>query len=133
MSNKILLLEDDLILAETLQELLEENSYKVDLATTGAEAADLSYENSYDLYIFDINVPEMDGFEATVQIRDAQSEVLSHDVPIIAMTAHAVKGYKERSLAVGMNDYITKPLKRRDLLALIEKWVFPEPETIDIT
>ena len=65
---KILLLEDDIALGETIEELLVESAYKVDYVTTGNDAIDSSYENKYDLYIFDINVPDIDGLDDTLYL-----------------------------------------------------------------
>jgi DNA-binding response OmpR family regulator len=111
MSNRILLLEDDLLLAETLQELLEENAYKVDLATTGAEAADLSYENSYDLYIFDINVPEIDGFELLEGLREASDKTATIFISAMVDVEHISKGFE-----LGAQDYLKKPFYPEELL-----------------
>ncbi|WP_156302864.1 response regulator, partial [Methylogaea oryzae] len=68
----------------------------------------------------DVSMPDMNGMEATRRIRRLGSH--GADVPIVAMTAHAVKGYREECLAVGMNDYATKPIAKQDLLALVAKW-----------
>jgi len=111
MSNKILLLEDDLPLAETLKELLEDNSYQVDLATTGDEAADLTYENSYDLYIFDINVPEIDGFELLEGLREA-----SDKTPTIFISAMVDVGHISKGFELGAQDYLKKPFFPEELL-----------------
>ena len=67
-------------------------------------------------------MPEMDGFEATAMIRDTQSKVLNHAVPIIAMTANAMKGDREICIEAGMDDYLTKPVKKYELAAVLEKW-----------
>jgi CheY-like chemotaxis protein len=70
----------------------------------------------------DIEMPEMDGFEATQMIRNPESQVIKPDTPIIAMTAHALQGDRERCLKVGMNDYISKPIRPEKLLEIIEKY-----------
>ena len=73
-------------------------------------------------------MPEMNGFEATAVIRDPGSKLLNHDIPVIAMTANAMQGERERCLEAGMNDYLSKPIKREDLAAVIGKWLQrPEP------
>jgi CheY-like chemotaxis protein len=64
----------------------------------------------------------MDGFEATHEIRDKESKVLNHSVPIIAMTANAMQGDREKCIESGMDDYLTKPVKKEDLADMIEKW-----------
>jgi CheY-like chemotaxis protein len=71
----------------------------------------------------DVQMPEMNGFDATKIIRDAQSKILDHHVPIIAMTAHAMKGDRERCIDAGMNDYISKPIQPQEMLKTIEKHI----------
>ena len=71
----------------------------------------------------DCQMPEMDGYEATEHIRDPESKVLNHNIPIIAMTANAMKGDREKCLDAGMDDYLMKPVKRDDLNAMIRKWL----------
>jgi len=68
-------------------------------------------------------MPEMDGFEATAMIRNTESKVLNHTVPIIAMTANAMKGDREMCIEAGMDDYLPKPVKKDALAALLERWV----------
>ena len=77
----------------------------------------------YDLVLMDVQMPEMDGLEATRQIRDPQSAVQRHDIPIIAMTAHAMQGDRERCLEAGMNDYVTKPVSPQALADALERWL----------
>ncbi len=67
-------------------------------------------------------MPEMDGFEATAMIRNPESKVLNHKVPIIAMTANAMMGERERCIKAGMDDYLPKPVRKDDLAAVLEKW-----------
>ena len=70
-----------------------------------------------------VQMPDMDGFEATEMIRDPQSNVIDHDIPIIAMTAHAMKGDRERCVDVGMNDYVSKPIQPQELFETIERYI----------
>jgi CheY-like chemotaxis protein len=102
--------------------LLEKVGYKVDSVATGSEAVEAVQRKQYGLVLMDGQMPEMDGFEATLKIRQLESEVRS--TPIIAMTAHAMKGDRERFLEAGMDDYIPKPLEPDALFALIEKWIW---------
>jgi len=105
---------------------LNSAGYQVDLAEDGQQAVEAYKQKGYDLILMDIQMPVMDGYEATREIRkleahDSTNQPLNH-LPIIAMTAHALKGIKERSLKAGMDDYIAKPLRRKELLAMVDKW-----------
>jgi response regulator RpfG family c-di-GMP phosphodiesterase len=80
----------------------------------------------------DIQMPEMDGLEASKHIRNKHSSVINHDVPIIAMTAHAMKGDDEKCIEAGMNDYMSKPINLELLAAKIDKWLDNEPEKDDV-
>jgi len=115
MAKKILLLEDDKLLAETIQEMLEDSGYHVDLALTGDEAADLSYESSYDLYIFDINVPEIDGFELLESLRNA-----SDKTPTIFMSAMVDINSITKGFELGAEDYLKKPFFPEELLIRVK-------------
>ena len=95
--------------------------YKVDVAENGIEAVELFRKNRYDLILMDIQMPLMDGFMATKEIR-AQEERSGSSVPIIAMTAHAFADYREKCITEGMDDYITKPLRKASLLSLVKTW-----------
>ena len=88
----------------------------------GVEALNALGMIPYDLVLMDIQMPGMDGYEAAKQIRSASSTVLNPTIPIIAMTAHAMKGDRERCLAAGMDDYTPKPVDPEDLLTKIKKW-----------
>ena len=133
---RILLVEDYPTNQHVVLKHLRDAGYEVDLAENGREAVTAHKNKAYDLIFMDIQMPEMDGFEATEEIRNLKSEIRKkilptgnqnpesgiQSPPIIAMTAHALKGYSERCLAAGMDDYIAKPLKRKSLLAMAEKW-----------
>jgi len=110
-----LLLEDDLILGETIHEMLLENGYEVDWVRDGQAACDATFENGYNLYIFDINVPEINGFDLVEQLRGADD--LTPTIFISAMSDMAAlsKGFK-----VGADDYIKKPFYPEELLLRIE-------------
>ena len=130
---QILLAEDYPTNQQIAMRHLGRAGHRVDLAQNGREAVEAFKENHYDLILMDIQMPEMDGFEATLAIRELETRNLkleTHDsttqplnhVPIIAMTAHAIQGYRERCLEADMDDYMTKPLKRKELLAMVDKW-----------
>ena len=112
---RILLVEDNVVNQKFAQTLLNKQGYQVDSVGNGLEAIRALERINYDLVLMDCQMPVMDGFSATAMIRDAGSKVLDHAVPIIAMTANAMTGDREKCLAVGMNDYISKPVDSRDL------------------
>ncbi len=97
--------------------------YHADIATNGKVALDYLEKMDYDLVLMDCQMPEMDGYEATQRIRDENSTVRNHRVPIIAMTANAMKGDREKCLEVGMDDYISKPIKIEKLTDTIERYI----------
>ncbi|BBG66500.1 two-component response regulator [Hydrogenimonas sp.] len=111
MGGRILLLEDDRALGETIKELLEESGYSVDWAKEGAEAAELSYDGSYDLYIFDINVPELDGYELLEGLRGADDRT-----PAIYISAMVDLKAIEKGFEAGADDYLKKPFFPEELL-----------------
>ncbi|MGA1825786.1 MAG: response regulator [bacterium] len=118
---KILLAEDNIVNKKVALGILNILGYRVDSVSNGIEVISTLEKRNYDLVLMDIQMPTMDGFEATKIIRDPESRVLNHDVPIIAMTAHAMKGDREKCLEGGMSDYIPKPIKPQELVEKIEK------------
>jgi two-component system, sensor histidine kinase and response regulator len=117
---RILLAEDNLINRRVAVRLLEKHGYTVEVTENGREAVDKMQLGHFDVVLMDVQMPEMDGFEATAAIRNVEKQSGNH-VPIIAMTAHALVGDRERCLAAGMDGYISKPFKIEELLALMEK------------
>jgi CheY-like chemotaxis protein len=117
---RVLLVEDTAVNQTLATRLLEKRGYFVTLAANGREAVEGFEKNRFDLVLMDIQMPEMDGFEATAAIR-ALEQLSGEHVPIIAMTAHALKGDKERCLAAGMDGYVSKPIHPRDLFSTIER------------
>jgi len=115
----ILLAEDNAINQTLAIKLLESRGHRVILAQNGKEAVDAFLKGDIDLILMDVQMPEMDGFEATGRIRELNRENAS--VPIVAMTAHAMKGDRERCLAAGMDDYVTKPIDPKALFDVIHK------------
>ena len=121
---RILLAEDYPTNQMVASSFLTTAGYQVDVAENGKQAITLFQQQRYDLVLMDIQMPEMDGYEATKGIRDHERQApgAAARTPIIAMTAHALKGYREKCLAGEMDDYITKPLIRKELLAIVDKW-----------
>ena len=130
---QILVVEDYPTNQQVVMNHLSRAGYQVDLAENGQQAVEMFRRKNYALVLMDVQMPVMDGFEATAKIRSLVDRIdqvcldnrpgSPRRLPIIAMTAHAVKGDRERCLEAGMDDYITKPLKRRELLSLVEKWL----------
>jgi signal transduction histidine kinase/CheY-like chemotaxis protein len=127
----ILLVEDNIINQKVAMSILEGFGYNIDVASNGLEAVQILEKKSYHLVLMDIQMPEMDGFEATKVIRDKNSKVLNHDLPIIAMTAHAMSGYKDICIKAGMNDYVTKPIQPDKLTKVINQYLLAEAKRSD--
>src|SRR5579872_3010721 len=119
-SLRILLAEDNAINQRLAVRLLEKLWHKVVVAQTGAEALARLREQAFDLVLMDVQMPEMDGLSATAAIRQGERNSASH-LPIIAMTAHALKGDRERCLAAGMDGYISKPISQAELIKVINE------------
>lgn len=151
---QILLVEDYPTSRQLGERNLRSAGYKVDLAENGQQAVDAWKKKHYDLILMDVQMPVMDGFAATKAIRMHETEILKNKaqrkeedkpasssqhpasrnrVPIIAMTAHAMKGYREKCLDAGMDDYVTKPLRKPELHAMVAKWCMPTTGSCDNT
>ena len=116
----ILVAEDNPVNRKLAAAMLEKMGHQVTLADNGAEALARWSEGQFDMIFMDVQMPEMDGFEATRQIRERESGRQSH-IPIVAMTANAMRGDRGRCVASGMDDYIAKPISRRVLTEVIER------------
>ena len=116
---RILVAEDNPVIQKVAPAFLSKLGYACDLATTGVEALAAIEREPYDLVLMDVQMPEMDGFEATRRIRQRLSP--EKQPVVVAMTAHAMRGYREKCLEAGMDDYISKPLKLVELQALMER------------
>lgn len=122
-SLKILLAEDNLINQKVVTAILKKFGIQPDVASNGQEALDMLSQKDYQLVFMDIQMPIMDGLEATEKIRNPETSVRNHQVPIIAMTAHAVSGYREQCIKAGMDDYVTKPITPQQLREILKKWL----------
>ena len=119
-STRILLVEDNIINQRVATALINKTGIEVDVAADGLEAISALQNANYSLVFMDVQMPRMDGLMATREIRE---KLKIHNLPIIAMTANAMKGDKEMCLEVGMNDYISKPIKPKELFGILEKWL----------
>jgi CheY-like chemotaxis protein len=118
---QILLAEDNLVNQRLVIKLLEKRGHKVVVAGNGHEALAALEGGSFDMVLMDVQMPEMDGFEATAAIRARETSSGAH-IPIVALTAHTLKGDCERCLAAGMDDYIAKPVRAQELLEKVGRW-----------
>ena len=118
---RILLVEDNRVNQMVAKGTLKRLGLTADVVANGEEAIRVLEQTSYDIILMDVQMPVMDGLQATAVIRDPTSAVLNHDVPIIAMTAHAMQGDREKFLEAGMTDYTTKPLATEDLASALER------------
>lgn len=114
----ILVAEDHKVNQMLFKTILENLGHEVTLAGNGLEAVDAVRVNNFDIIFMDVQMPEMNGYEATEEIRK-----LGIQIPVIAVTASAIKGEKEKCLSVGMTDFLTKPFKKKDLIPVLEKWL----------
>lgn len=118
----ILLAEDSPVNQMVARGVLEKMGHQVEVVDNGVKALEALKVNDYDFVLMDCQMPEMDGYRATRMLRDPASGVLNPAIPVIAMTAHAMAGDKEKCLAAGMNDYIAKPFKLNQLRVVIKRW-----------
>jgi PAS domain S-box-containing protein len=127
--SRILLAEDNLTNQQVAVGILRKLGFTlVDIAVDGREALAALERQQYALVLMDVQMPEMDGLQATRVIRDAGSVTRQHDIVIIAMTAHAMHGDREKCLEAGMNDYISKPIDPKALADILEKWLAWDPK-----
>ena len=120
---RVLLAEDNITNQQVALAILGKLGVRVDGVANGREVLEALRSIPYDLVLMDVQMPEMDGLEATRTLRAAGSKTLNANIPIIAMTAHAMQGDREACLAAGMDDYIAKPVSPAGLSALLEKWI----------
>ncbi len=118
---RILVAEDNMINQRVARKMVERLGYTADVVANGVEVMDAIRAGGYSLVLMDCQMPEMDGFEATAAIREEEKK--GHRIPIVAMTAHAMKGDRDRCLQAGMDDYISKPIRSDELAAILDRWI----------
>ncbi len=116
----VLLAEDNVINQKLVVRILEKNGFEVSVVSNGEEAVSLVEKEKFDLVLMDVQMPKMDGIKATALIREKEKSTASH-IPIVALTAHALKGDRERCLEMGMDDYLSKPIRQEELLITLNR------------
>ena len=117
---KILIIDDERAIRNTLKEILEFEGYEIDLAENGRVGVEKAKGGGYDLIYSDVKMPEMDGYEATLRIRKLPNRIRAN-IPIIAFTANAVSENRDRAFAVGMDGFLVKPVNTSRLLSCLAK------------
>ena len=128
---RVLVVEDNAVNQRLATRLLEKRGHRVTVKANGREAVAALANQSFDLVLMDVQMPEMDGFEATAVIREKEKHTGSH-MPIVALTAHAMKGDKDRCLAAGMDGYLAKPIRSQELDELLEAYLARRTGTVQV-
>ncbi|MCS7315773.1 MAG: response regulator [Bryobacterales bacterium] len=128
---RILLAEDNPINQKIALKMLEQAGYVAEAVNSGSEAVEAVKKAHYDLVLMDVQMPGMDGYEATARIRHLEGT--HRHTPIVALTANAMEGDRERCLAAGMDDYLAKPVRRQDLYETIRRWLSSSEATMRVT
>jgi two-component system sensor histidine kinase/response regulator len=128
---RVLVAEDNAVNQRLAARLLEKRGHRVTVTANGREAVEALANHDFDLVLMDIQMPEMDGFEATAAIREKEMHDGTH-IPIIALTANAMKGDRERCLAAGMDGYLSKPIVSRDLDELLGTYLTRRAGTVQV-
>ena len=120
---KILLVEDNPVNQMVIKALLKKIGYHIDIANDGQKAIEQLQQKRYDLVLMDLQMPIIDGLEATRYIRANPLTILNNTLPIIAVTANAREGCRDKCIDAGMDDYMTKPVSREEMGAMLRKWL----------
>ena len=121
MPDRVLVVDDERELRDLLGAMLRQEGYEVDVVGDGAEALEALRMRHYDVVLMDCQMPGVDGYQATAELR--RREAGGRRTPVIAMTAQAMDGDRRRCLEAGMDDYISKPMRRAELTEVLERWV----------
>ncbi|MGI6356508.1 MAG: response regulator [Lentisphaeria bacterium] len=122
-SAQVLLAEDNVVNQKVVLAILNKLGYTADVVTDGFGVLERMRRHEYQLVLMDVQMPGMDGLEATRLLRDPSSDVLTPATPVIALTAHAVEGYREICKQAGMNDYVTKPITMKQIRRILDNWL----------
>ena len=123
---RVLVAEDNAVNQRLVKRMLEKLGYGVDMVSDGVQAVTLAVANQYSIIVMDCSMPDMDGYQATAEIRRLQQEGALPRVPIIALTANALPEDRARCLAAGMDDYLSKPVAQEDLRVMLERYLAPQ-------
>jgi len=129
---RILFAEDNIINQRLVESLLKRRGYQITVVSNGRQAVEALEKDGFDIILMDVQMPEMDGLEATRIIRDREKQTGGH-IPIIAMTAYAMKGDKERCLKAGMDGYISKPINTDELYGLLDQYLESGQPSVDLS
>jgi len=119
---RVLIVEDNLVNQRLATRMLEKRGHRVVVAANGLQALEALDKDAFDLVLMDVQMPEMGGMEATAKIREKETLTGKHQ-PVIALTAHAMKGDQERCLTAGMDGYLAKPIRPQELDDILDKYV----------
>ena len=120
---RVLVAEDNAVNQQVALGILRRMGAHAEVVGSGAESIEALQQAPYDIVLMDVQMPDMDGLEATRRIRNGEAGETARDIPIIAMTAHALQSDRDRCLAAGMNDYVSKPVRPQELHQVLEKWL----------
>jgi CheY-like chemotaxis protein len=127
---RVLVAEDNPVNQEVAVAMLESLGCQVAVVANGQEAIEAMTRTTYELVLIDCHMPVLDGFAATAEIRRQEQADAQPAVPIIALTANVIKGFREQCLAVGMNDYLSKPFTQEQLQTLLKQWLVKRTPTL---